>query len=82
MDIDDEDLPVCLAFVEQRHDTEDLDLFHLTGVADLLADFTDIERVVVTLGFGLCMNNVWVLPGLAEIGDERRLLLRWQWRHT
>lgn len=64
LNVDDDDFPVCLALVEQGHDAKDLDLFHLTGVTDLLADFTDVERVVVTFGLGLCMQHVRVLPGL------------------
>jgi len=71
VDIDDDDLPVCLAFVEQGHDAEDLDLFHLTGVTDLLADLANIERVIITPGLGLCMEDIRVLPGLSGIRDER-----------
>jgi len=66
MDIDDDDFPVSLAFVEQGHDAEDLDLFHLTNVANLFADLADIKRVIVTLCLCLCMSDVWVLPGLWE----------------
>ena len=33
VDIDDDDLPIGLFFVEESHDPEDLDLFDLTGVA-------------------------------------------------
>ena len=72
VDIDDDDFPVCFAFVEQGHDAEDLDLLHLAGVTDLLTDFADIERVIITLGLGLCMNVGWVLPGLLGISSERR----------
>ena len=64
MDIDDDDFPVCLAFVEQGHDAEDLDLLDLAGVTDLLANLADIEGVIITLGLGLCMGVVRVLPGL------------------
>lgn len=71
MDIDDDDFPVCLAFVKQGHDAENLDLLDLTGVTNLLADLADVERVIVTLGLGLCMGIVRVFPGLSEIGDER-----------
>ena len=64
VDVDDNDLPVSLLLVEKGHDTEDLDLLNLTSVADELADFADVKRVVVTLGLGLGVNNVGVLPGL------------------
>lgn len=65
VDIDHDDFPVCLAFVEQGHDAKDLDLFHLTSVTDLLADFADIERVIVALCLGLCMDVGRVLPCLS-----------------
>lgn len=64
VDVDDNDLPVGLLFVNQGHDTEDLDLLDLTGVADELTDLANVERVVVTLGLGLRVNGVGVLPSL------------------
>lgn len=64
--INDDDLPVGLVFVEEGHDTEDLDLLDLASVADKLTDFADIERVVVTLGLGLGVDVVGVFPGLVE----------------
>jgi hypothetical protein len=66
VDINDNDLPVSLLLVEESHDTEDLDLLDLANVTDELTDLTDIERVVVTLGLGLGVNGVGVLPGLRE----------------
>ena len=62
--VDDEDLPVRLTLVEKRHDAEDLDLLDLADVADLLADFAHIQRVVVTVGLGLCVGHTGVLPRL------------------
>ena len=62
--IDDDDLPVGLLLVEQGHDAKDLDLLDLAGVANELTDFADVERVVVTLGLGLGVDGVGVLPGL------------------
>lgn len=64
VDINDNNFPVGLAFVEESHDTEDLDLFNLTGVSDGFADLADVERVVVASGFGLGVRDVGVLPGL------------------
>ena len=66
VDVDDNDLPVGLTLIEEGHDTEDLDLLDLTGVADELTDFADIERIVVTVGLGLGVDGVGVLPGLGE----------------
>lgn len=64
IDIDDNDLPVSLVLVEESHDTEDLDLLDLAGVADKLTNLADVERVVVTLGLGLGVDCIGVLPGL------------------
>ena len=66
VDVDDDDLPVGLALVEQRHDAEDLDLLDLAGLGDELADLADVERVVVALLLGLGVGDVGVLPGLGE----------------
>lgn len=66
VDVDDEDFPVSLAFVEERHDTEHLDLLDLASVRDGFADLTDVERVVVTVGPGLGVLDVRVLPSLGE----------------
>jgi hypothetical protein len=66
LDIDDDDLPVSLAFVEERHDPEDLNLLDLSNVTDLLANLADIQRVVVAVGLGLSMLLVRVFPRLGE----------------
>jgi hypothetical protein len=71
VDVNDDDLPVSLALVEQSHDTEDLDLLDLTDLGDELTNFADVERVVVTLSLGLGVGNVGVLPGL--IGPSAEL---------
>ena len=63
-DIDDDDLPVGLSLIEERHDTEDLYLLDLTDVPDLLTDLTDIERVVVALCLGLGVSLGGVFPSL------------------
>jgi len=62
--VDDNDLPVCLALIEESHDTEDLDLFDLTGEPDLFTDLANVKGIVVTLGLGFRMRVVGVLPGL------------------
>lgn len=66
VDVNDNDLPVSLLLVEKGHDTEDLDLLDLARVADKLANLADVERVVVTLGLGLGVNRVGILPGLSR----------------
>ena len=64
IDIDGNDLPVGFTFIEESHDTQDLDLLDLTRVADLFTDFTDVQWVVVTLGLGVWVSVVGVFPGL------------------
>lgn len=64
VDVDDNDLPVGLLLVDQGHDTENLDLLDLTGVTDQLTNLAHVQRVVVTLGLGLRVDGVGVLPGL------------------
>lgn len=64
VDVDDDDLPVGFLLVKQSHDTENLDLLDLTRPGDKLANLADIERVIVTLGLGLGVDDVGVLPGL------------------
>jgi len=66
INVDNDDFPVGLALVEESHNTEDLDLLDLAGVADLLTDLTDVERVVVTLGLGFWVGGLRVFPGLRE----------------
>lgn len=67
VDVDDNDLPVGLLLVNQGHDTEDLDLLDLAGVADQLTNLANVQRVVVTLGLGLGVDGVGVLPGLINL---------------
>lgn len=64
VDIDDNDLPVGLALVKERHNSEHLDLLHLADVADLLTDLAHVERVVVALGLCLRVSVLGILPGL------------------
>lgn len=72
LDIDDDDFPIGLAFIEQRHDAENLDLLNLTYVADLFADFADIEGVVVALGLGLGVGLRGIFPGLFQGGSVKK----------
>jgi hypothetical protein len=64
LDVDDDDLPVCLALIEERHDPEDLDLLDLSNVADLLANLADVQRIVVTPGLGLSVLLSRIFPCL------------------
>lgn len=66
VDINDDDLPVGLFLVEQSHHTKNLDLLDLAGVANKLTNLADIERVVVTLGLGLGVDDIGVFPGLSR----------------
>ena len=67
IDIDDNDLPVGLALIQQCHDTKDLDLLDLTSVTNQFADLADVQWVIVTLGLGLGVDNVGVFPCLADV---------------
>ena len=64
--VDDDDFPVGLTLIEKGHDTENLDLFDLASITDLFANLANIEGIVVTLGLGLRVRVVGVLPGLKE----------------
>lgn len=64
--VDDNDLPVGLALVEQSHYTKNLDLNNIAGLVDKLADLADVERVVVAVGLGLRVCDVGVLPCLQQ----------------
>lgn len=73
--VDDNDLPVGLVLVKEGHDTQNLDLLDLASVTDELANLADIERIVVTLGLGLRVSNIGVLPGLEEKRKTLRLAI-------
>ena len=64
LDVDNDNFPVGLALIEERHDAEHLDLLHLADIADLLADLAHIEGIVVALGLRLGVGRLRVLPGL------------------
>jgi hypothetical protein len=72
VDVYDNNFPVGFAFVQKGHDAEHLDLFYLTGVTDLLTNFTNIQWVVVTLGLSFCMGLVRIFPSLTILGPRFR----------
>lgn len=78
IDVNDDDLPVSLALVEQSHDTEYLDLLDLTRLRDELAYLADVERVVVTLLLGLWVGSIGVLPSLREGTVVPEVALVWE----
>ena len=67
LNVNDDDLPIGLSFVKESHDTENLDLFNLTRVTDLFANFAYIERIVVTLCLGFLVRVVWIFPSLEGV---------------
>lgn len=67
VNIYNDDFPVRLALIKQRHDSEDFDLLHLPNVANLFADLADIERVVITLCLCLGVDLGRVFPSLLHI---------------
>jgi hypothetical protein len=64
LDIDDEDFPIGLAFVEEGHDTEDFDLLDLPHVTHLFADLAYVQRIVVAPGLGLGVLLSGIFPSL------------------
>jgi hypothetical protein len=64
VDINDDDLPISLLLIEQSHNPKDLHLLDLTWISNQLADLADVQWVVVSLGLGLRVNNIGVLPCL------------------
>jgi len=62
VDVNDDDLPIRLFFVEESHDTEHLDLLNLASVSHKLTDFADVEWVVVAFRLGLRVDDVGVFP--------------------
>lgn len=65
-DVNNEDLPIGLAFVKEGHDPKNLDLFDLANVTDLLADFTNIQRVVITFSLRFRVGLLRVFPCLSR----------------
>ena len=76
--INDNDLPVGLALVEESHDTENLDLLDLTWLGNQFTNLADIEWVVVTLLLGLWVSDIWVFPGLWECAVVPEVALVWE----
>ena len=71
IDVDDDDLPIGLFLVKQGHDPKDLDLLDLSWGGNKLADLADVKGIVVTLGLGLWVENIWVFPGLISLSVEK-----------
>ena len=71
MDINDNNLPIGLLFIQKSHNTQYLDLLNLASVTYSLTNLTDIQRIVVTLGLGLGVDGVGVLPGLRKHSRQR-----------
>ena len=64
IDIDDNDLPIRFLLIEKSHDAQDLDLLDLAWRCNKLADFANIERIVVTFCLGFGMGDVGIFPCL------------------
>jgi hypothetical protein len=64
LDVDDEDLPIGLAFIKESHDAEDFDLLNLPYITHLFADLADVQWVVVAVGLGLAVLVSGILPSL------------------
>ena len=64
IDIDDDDFPIRLLFIEESHYTKDLDLFDLARRCNELANFADVKRVVVALCLSFRVGDVRIFPCL------------------
>lgn len=64
--VDDDDLPVGLALIEQSHDTKDLDLNDFARLSNELANLADVQWIIVTLGLGLLVDDIGVFPSLQK----------------
>lgn len=67
IDVNDNDLPVSLLLVKQSHDSQHLYLLDLPWSCDKLTNLADVEGIIVTLGLGLRVENIWVFPGLGSL---------------
>lgn len=45
-------------------------MLDLSWSCNKLTNLADVERIVVTLGLGLWVENVWVFPGLCTLVSE------------
>lgn len=62
--VDDNDLPVGLAFVQQADGAQDLDLLDLSGRGAARANFYRIDRVVVALEVSVLVDDFRAFPRL------------------
>lgn len=63
-DIDDNNLPVGFAVIEEGHCPKDLDSFDLTSIRDLFTYLTSIEGIVVTRVLSVWVNMRGIFPSL------------------
>lgn len=64
--VNDEDLPICFAVVQEPHDAEGLHLLDLTDVTDALANFEGVEGIIVSLGSSVGMYSIRIFPSLSS----------------
>jgi hypothetical protein len=78
IDVDDDNLPIGLALVQQRHHAQHFDLLDLAGFGDEFADLAHVERVVVALLLGFGVGDVGVFPRLREGAVVPEVALVWE----
>jgi hypothetical protein len=54
--VDDDDFPIGLAFIEESHNTEDFNLLDLSNIPDLFTNLANVKWVIITLCLGLSMR--------------------------
>jgi hypothetical protein len=62
--VNNDNLPVGLLLVQKCHDSKNLYTLDLSGVGNELSNLANVQWVVVSLGLGLGVDGVGVLPGL------------------
>lgn len=66
LDVNNEDLPVRFAVIQEAHDAEGLDLLDLADMADALANLEGVEGIIVSFGTGVRMYSIRVFPSLSK----------------
>jgi hypothetical protein len=72
-DINDKDLPICLATVIQSQTTKNLNLLHLTRITWILADIEEVHGIVITWEAGKVMIKVGTFPSLRDRSIQKRV---------
>jgi hypothetical protein len=62
VDVNSDDFPVGLLFVQKSHDSQYFYDLDLPRISHEFPNLADIERIIVTLCFRLRVYGIWILP--------------------